>query len=273
MLELKYKIRASKASEILGGSIGLSDAQKKKLNELQTRTKPLTENMKVELADLLEKSKNVSLPEGMKTHAKNWIKETLYKRKYFKGNKYTEKGIANEEEGITLLSLYYKCWFDSNTEYVENEYMCGTCDINHAVFGIIDIKNSYDLSTFPMYETELPNKEYGDQVNVYQELYDNKKTGRVAYVLTDLDDEALERKLKWLESDNDKQNEALLYVFGAENWQRVKDKFFPNAEPIEFVEIPNEKRVKVFEVPYDESVIEKIKKRVPEIRKYIKSIV
>lgn len=236
----QYKVRASKAGEIL--------------------TEPRT--------------KSETLSKGVITHAKKWLKETLYKRKYFKGNKYTQKGNANEEEGVTLLSLYYGCWLDTNTNYRENDYMCGTCDINHMDYGIIDIKNSYSLDTFPMFETELPDKDYGVQVNVYQELYDNKKVnGKVAYVLTDLDDEALEQKIKWLQTDNEKQEEAILHVYGAENWKRVKDKFFPNAVPIEFVEIPNEKRVKIFEVPYNEEVIKKLKKRVVEIRKFVKEVV
>lgn len=234
----EFKIRASKAGEIL--------------------TNP--------------RAKTETLSATTKTMVKTWLKETLYKRKSFKGNKYTDKGNYNEEEGVTLLALKFGVWLDTNTTYQENEYMCGTCDINHAEKGIWDIKNSYSLDTFPMFETELPNKEYADQVNVYQHLYNNHKGG-VAYVLTDLPDELLEKELKWLQSDNEKQERALGFIYSVENWQRVKEKYFSSADDIEFVEIPQDKRVKCFDVEYDAEKIKKIEERVVEIRKYIKELV
>ena len=64
----EFKIRASKAGEIL--------------------TNPRTETE--------------TLSATTKTMVKTWLKETLYKRKSFKGNKYTDKGNYNEEEGVTL---------------------------------------------------------------------------------------------------------------------------------------------------------------------------
>ena len=239
MQELKqFKIRASQAGKIL--------------------TNPRT--------------KTETLSATTLTYVKEWLKETLYKRRKQLSNKYMDKGNINEEDGVTLLALHFGTWLDTNTKYMENDWACGTCDINHKELGVWDIKNSYSLDTFPMFETKIPNTDYADQVNVYQELYDNKVGGGVAYVLTDMPNELLERELKWIDSDDDKQEKALNYIYTLERWKKVKAEYFPNAKEIDFIEIPANKRVKTFDVPYDEEKIKKLKNRVEEIRNFIKQV-
>lgn len=218
------------------------------------------------------RTKTETLSSTTLTYVKEWLKEALYKRRKQLSNKYMDKGNLNEEDGVTLLALHFGAWLDTNTAYMKNDWACGTCDINHKELGVWDIKNSYSLDTFPMFETKIPNTDYADQVNVYQELYDNKIGGGVAYVLTDMPNELLERELKWIDSDDDKQEKALNYIYTLERWKKVKAEYFPNAKEIDFIEIPANQRVKTFEVPYDEEKIKKLKNRVEEIRLYIKEV-
>ena len=51
---------------------------------------------------------------------------------------------------------------DTNSEYKENDYIRGTCDIivDNEVY---DIKNSWELDTFPMYEKVIPDAKYETQ--------------------------------------------------------------------------------------------------------------
>ena len=56
------------------------------------------------------------------------------------------------------------------------------------------------------------------------------------------------------------------------NWKKAKESLFPNAKSINFIEIPREKRIKVFSFEYDVEKIELIKERVETANKYIKEI-
>lgn len=277
MLAKDFKIRASKSYDIATDD-GLTDNQLKTLKEYRDRDneigKPLTDNMKNVLADLEYKLANPQLPKGCKTYAKQWLKERMFKRRKEMSNKYTDKGNFNELDALDLVSRFFQedmtPYYD--TKYVSNDYSEGTCDINHPNLGVTDIKNSWSLDTFPMFETELPDLKYGDQINTYQDLYKNYKTGHVAYVLTDCPLHILEKELRFCETDDERQVKAVNLIFTNEGWFKAKEKLFPNAEPYEFIEIPRKQRIKVFNIEWDKNKVEKRKKRVEEIRKYIKEL-
>lgn len=55
--------RTHNFGELIPASTSLSDSQKSRLMELKTRTKPLTDNMVIELAGLIEKQKAYALPD------------------------------------------------------------------------------------------------------------------------------------------------------------------------------------------------------------------
>lgn len=277
MLVKDFKIRASKAHDISAHS-GLTDNQEKDLNDLMKRKagegKPLTANQQKTLADLIYKRDNPELPKGCKTYAKKWLKETLYKRRKDISNKYTDKGNFNEIDALDLVSRYFKVDLTPyyNTEYTSNEYSEGTCDIDHPDIGIIDIKNSWDLDTFPLFEKTIPDAKYVDQINTYQDLYKNYNKGHVAYVLTDCPLHILDSELRWCETDDEKQKKAFNLIFTAKGWFEAKEKLFPNAEPFEFIEVHRKERIKVFSFDWDEEKAKKRKNRVEEIRLYIKEL-
>ena len=210
------------------------------------------------------------LSEGAKTYVKKWLKEKQFGRRKKVKNKYLDKGNWNEEDGATLLALHLKKMLDTNSEYKENDYICGTCDIivDNEVY---DIKNSWELDTFPMYEKVIPDAKYETQIQCYMDLYGFKK-GHVAYVLTDCPFHILEQELRWIEDEDEKQEKAINLIYTKENWKKAKESLFPNAKNINFIEIPREKRIKIFSFEYDVEKIELIKERVETANKYIKEI-
>lgn len=262
----EFKIRASSASKILSGKLGLTDVQEKKYCELKTRSedstaKTLTENMKEELRHLKYKKSNPELPEGAKSYCKDWVKEQLYDRRKNFTNKYVEKGLKVEED-----SIYYSSgvlgWTDAvkNDEWFEDDFMCGTPDI--LLLGIdtvVDIKNAYDCFTMPLFDEVIPTDGYIDQLQVYMSLTGLNKA-LLCYCLMDapLDIMQVEmRKLSWKEGFRGEISDEIS--------ARVK-------EQMTYSNLPDNLRLKLFEVQKDESFGEEIKTRVKMCREYIKTL-
>ena len=203
--------------------------------------------------------------DAMGETAKSYLKE-LYLRVKFGiqkdvTSKYISKGLMVEESAISLLSNVYGEFYTKNDEFKANDYICGTCDIYEN--GIIrDIKSSWDATTFPMFETELPNKEYFYQLQGYMWLWD-AETSFVDYVLIDTPSQLIEdekRRLAWKMGLIDDISEE--YLEACAEIDRIHS----------FAQIPDEYRVKSFEVKRDEKVNEQIQSRVIEARKYLMTL-
>jgi hypothetical protein len=263
-----FKIRASAASEILAGSIGLTDVQSAKLYELSTRkkdheakvpgAKPLTEKMEAELMNLLYKFNNPELPEGAKNYCQKWLKEQLYNRRKHFTNRYLEKGIQCEDGAIEFASEYHG-WIGAtkNDEWFEDDYMQGTPDIIlNADSHVIDIKNSYDAFSFPLFDTEIPTKGYDTQLQVYLALTGHE-TATLAYVLMDAPLDIMKeemRRLSW--------KEGSMGLVTDELYQKVKAEMtYSNLIP--------ELRLKTFTVVKNNDVIDELRIRVELCREYI----
>lgn len=191
----------------------------------------------------------------------NWLKEQLYdRRKNFK-NKYTEKGIVMEDEAIAYASenlgwgQVYK-----NDEYFEDDFFTGTPDILiEETSTVIDIKNSYDCYTFPLFDTEIPTKGYDFQLQAYLALtgYDN---AQLVYCLMDAPLDIMQaemRRLSWVE--------GLRGEIPKELHDKVK-------EEMTYSHLPAHLRLKVFEVKKDNKVVDAIIGRIEECRAYIEKV-
>jgi len=271
----KFKIRCSAILEICGGEVGLTDVQSARLSELSARDsgqgKPLTENMKGELAKLIYKRDNPELPEGAKTYCKKWLKEFLYNRRAEVKSKYLDKGNQCEEDGFTLmclelnLGMVYK-----NTEYFENENICGTPDL--FVKGIVyDNKCSYSLDSFPMFEKENTKPEYEWQLNGYAELL-KTNDAVLAFTLIDAPDDIIAREVKWLIEPNDVYRKLCDLIYTKDNFLKAVAEYCPDADLNTFIEIPQEDRIVHYSFKKDINKINKINERVPMCREYIKSL-
>jgi hypothetical protein len=260
----EFKIRCSALSKIMAGEIGLTETQEQKFNELNQRSlgvgKPLTPNMEQELSKLMFKKTNPELPKGAKTYCEVWLKKHLFKRNPEFKALVIDKGLMCEMDGINLISeTFGYSDFQKNDEYFENEFMHGTPDIIHN--GIVhDTKLSWDLFSFPMFESELPNNDYWWQLQGYMILTGLEKAS-LDYVLIDTPMPLILLDLK-----------KLYYQSGgtAEDWtQENYEALYPNYQ---FNDIPVEKRIKSFTFDLDKTVESKINERVILCRNYIKQI-
>ena len=277
----QFKIRCSAINRIMSGEIGLTAAQQERLNDYQQResgTHPkglkLTAKMEVDMAELQYKQLNPELPDGAKTYCKQWIKETLYKRREQVKSKYISKGHDTEEEGFTMMAVNLKLGFvQKNEDFKQDDFMMGTCDLDHeASDTVFDNKSSWSLDQFPMFDTEIPSNDYEAQIQGYCHLW-KRKRGAVVYTLNDISLEQLGYLMKpWL-SDDEKQYEALNLIYTRKAWEAAKSRYFPSAKEIDFIEIPEKDRVKPFYFDYDPAFIADVQERVKLCRKYIDTLI
>lgn len=182
------------------------------------------------------RTKRETLSETTKTYLKEWATERIYGvRKEIK-SKYLTKGLSLEDEAIdTAINWLDLPFVIKNEKYFEDDYFCGSPDLilNDTVY---DIKCSWDCFTFPLFDYEIKNKDYYSQLQVYMALTGCKKAV-LTYVLLNTP-EQLTYETKYDYSNIDK-----------------------------------DKRIKTFEIEYDEKHIEKLKERVIESRNYLNTLI
>ena len=140
-----------------------------------------------------------------------------------------------------------------NEENLNNDWITGTPDVNTNEI-LLDIKCSWDATTFPFFETEIPNKDYYYQLQGYMWLT-GKTESLLCYCLVNTPFQIVEdevRREHWKQNLIDESLDLRDFVQAKHN----------------FDHIPKEKRLKVFKIAKDEEVIEKIKQRVEECREY-----
>jgi len=173
-------------------------------------------------------------------------------------NRYTERGTNQEDESILFFSkVTGNFGVQKNEERFKNDYFVGTPDII-TDDSIIDIKTSWDATTFPWFDSELPNKDYMYQLLAYMDLT-GKLNGYVAYCLINHTEDAIQDEIRretWKLKAIDPTDEQALEIE-----QKVRDK-------MQFDRIPENLRVKIFEVEYDENTVKNMKERVEECREY-----
>lgn len=123
---------------------------------------------------------------------KIWI-NAKYGRTKPDTNKYIEKGLAVEEEGISLYSLETNTYYKKNVQTFSNDFITGTPDIIHANI-VRDIKCSWDMFTFFEVFRKPINKAYQLQINGYWDLIPGCEGGRLVYTLVNTPLEILEKE-------------------------------------------------------------------------------
>jgi len=193
---------------------------------------------------------------------KTYIQELVLQEKYgiYKEfwSRYTDKGNAVEDEAINLamdtldVGFIYK-----NEEHFSNDWITGTPDVNTDI--LLDVKSSWDATTFPFFEDEIPNKEYYFQLQGYLWLT-NKTQALLCYCLINTPFEIVEdevRREHWKQQLIDESQDIRDFVEAKHN----------------FDHIPAKKRIKTFVIDRDESVIEEIKTRIELCREYYNQLI
>ncbi len=117
------------------------------------------------------RSKGEILSETAKTFIEDVFREKEYGIYKDISSRYTDKGIQMEDEAIQLAGnvLGWDLNVNKNEERLKNEWITGIPDINTETL-LADIKCSWSGSTFPFFDTELPNKDYFWQLQGYMML-------------------------------------------------------------------------------------------------------
>ena len=182
---------------------------------------------------LVPNGKGSLISVGGKTYLKEWVISQIFGVEKQIKSKYIDKGVIMEDEAINFAVNMLDIQFAlKNETRFEDDYFTGEPDMILDDC-IIDIKNSWDCFTFPLFETEIPNSDYFYQLQVYMHLT-GKRKATLVYVLLDVP---------------------------ATNWDAgiiydVDDKY----------------RIKTFDVQYDSAVIELLINKVIEARQYISTL-
>jgi hypothetical protein len=205
------------------------------------------------------RSKSEVLSKTCKTYLQELAIEEMYGIKKEFSSRYTDKGIEVERESIDLVQEVSDFGFMyKNEEFFENDFLTGTPDVNTDNI-LLDVKSSYDASTFPFFAEDIPNKDYYYQLQGYMALC-NKRKSVLAYCLVNTPYQIVEdevRRAHWKEHLIDESEELRADVEARHN----------------FDHIPPEKRIKTFEVRYDKDVVKAIYDRVKECREYYKTLI
>ena len=178
------------------------------------------------------RSKTELLAKTTTSYLDEWMKEQMYGvRKEIK-SKYLTKGNEVEDAAIDYAASELGWLFAiKNNQYFEDDYFCGTPDVI-LDDKIIDIKSSWDCFSFPLFEDNIPNKDYYYQLQTYMHLTGIKKA-QLCYVLMNTPDE-------------------LTYE-----------------TPFDYSHLSSEYRIKTFDIDYDADVIQELINKVELSREYI----
>lgn len=199
------------------------------------------------------RSKKDPLSVTTKTYLKELHKEIYFGRSKEIQSKFLEKGKVVEDESISMLNTFLGKKYIKNEKIYSNNYFCGTPDIY--ADELIDIKSSWNLQTFPMYEEGLPNKDYYWQMQGYMDLTGTKKC-KVIYCLTDTPIELIQdeiRRFSWKAGIIDVPME-------------IENEITNN---LQFNDIETEHRIKSFEVNYNEEDVSNLHKKIKLCREFL----
>lgn len=267
-----FNCRCSAIGEIMTEPRGLTNAQKLEafdvsIKEEQAKVSELKvgsarhiavikkiQKLEKERIELLTDFNKPNLSETCKTYLKKWVIEQITKKRVGFKSKQTDKGNAVEDDAITYASIYIpEMGFSiKNEKHFRNEWINGTPDVIEQNF-LPDIKSSYTHLTFPLFDNELPEKDYYWQVMGYMALTGIKK-GAVLYVLMNMPEDMIEREARY----------QLGQMFTVDDYEAF-------AANYRYDDLPEWMRIKRFDVEFDEAQVQAIYTRVEQCREYITS--
>lgn len=254
----EFKIRCSQIGQIMA-KIGLTENQLITINELSSKEK-LTEKQKKTLDDLIYKRDNPDFPKTIQSYLELWLKSKMYHRQIEIKSKYLDKGNITESDSIDFVGKKLGLNLVKNEKHFTNDFFTGTPDIFEPLDKpelVIDVKNSWDWSTFPLFDKEIPNMDYYDQLQGYMDLTGANKA-KLIYILSDTPEELIER-------------ESMYYSKKQGMLELNKETFDKFNEKMTYSDCPDHLKFRVFDIEYDNERIEAIKLRVLECRNYLQT--
>lgn len=274
---------------MVGVKPALTPKQEETLTELEAKMKAgkITDKQIITYGDLLSKKhQKTDLSASVKTHLSDIHKNVFFGRDNAITSKYLDKGLQVEEKSISLYTRVTGKLFVKNEQHFANDFIKGTPD--NVQGKIRDIKSSWSFQTFPLHASETPTKDYEWQVQGYMELT-GLKEAELVYCLIDtpfklVDDEL--RRLDWKENifnpfGEVRENCIDLVVETVSNLIYTKeglDEYCQQSTAVnrewfvDFNEIPEPLRVKVFHFEYDPTMIEALYEQIAKCREYLNDL-
>lgn len=190
------------------------------------------------------------------TYLKIWMLEQVFNRKKEITSKYMVKGNIMEDYGIDRIGA----WLElpdavKNEQSFEDEFMTGTPDLLSPDM-VIDLKSSWDFTTFPYFDTECPNSDYYWQLQGYMHLT-GKKSAKLVYVLSDTPIHLIEGECR-----------SYCWKTG-ESFDDVLPDFI---ERMTFSDILPDEKIRIFDIARSDEDIQRIIDRVQLCREFINNL-
>jgi hypothetical protein len=256
-----WKCRSHALGSIMSaGKSTVTEKQLQQITEFQGKPK-LTEKQNAELLRLIQKRDNPELSTTCKSYLIECYVTAVYKREKDVYSKYMEKGLAVEEDALTLYSLVKNQFFKKNEENLSNEYITGCPDIREFKH-VRDIKSSWDIFTFFNSRITKIDSGYEWQLTGYTWL-DNADSATLAYCLIDTPDTLINKevnKLMWDMGATTNETPAFL---------EAKAKL---EHSMRFSDIPRTERIHEKLVLRDDRKINQIPDRVKECREWLNEL-
>jgi hypothetical protein len=204
------------------------------------------------------RSKSEILSQTAKTYVEEQVLQAKYGIVKTFNSRYTDKGNLVEDESIKLASDVLDLGFIlKNDEHFTNDWVTGTPDVNTDDL-LLDVKSSWDATTFPFFATEIPTKDYYYQLQGYMWLTGKQKS-LLVYCLVNTPLDMVQDEIRRAHWNANLLEESLDLIDEVQKRHN-------------FDHIPDNRRVKVFEVERDDEVIEQIKERVELCREYYETL-
>jgi hypothetical protein len=204
------------------------------------------------------RSKSEVLSQTAKSYIEDLFNELEFGYRKEFSSRYTDKGLEMEDEAIQFASEQFDWDFVvKNTERFTNDYITGEPDINTDNL-LADIKCSWSLDTYPMFEAEMKNKDYYWQLQGYMWLT-GKTEAELVYCLMNTPLQIVEdevRRAHWKAGLIDEDIDLRHEVQTKHNYDNI----------------PSKLRVKRYIVERDDKAIEKIIEKVEIAREYYKML-
>jgi len=199
------------------------------------------------------RSKGDVLSKTAKSYLEQLAKEELLGVRTEFSSKYTDKGNLVEDDAIELVEKVNEWDFlYKNEEHFSNDYVTGTPDVLTDDV-LIDVKSSWNVDTFPIFDKELKNKDYYYQLQTYMWLTGHD-VSYLCYCLVDTPKFIIKAEVRKLYKPKYSDIKAII----------LKHKFNEDTE---------ERRVKTFKVDLDAEVITQIKERIEVCRDYYNTLI
>lgn len=198
-----------------------------------------------------------TMTEGNKTYLGDLFSGAINNTRKQVSSKYFEKGLFEEETGITLLNetLYKGKLLTKNKERRNNGWIQGECDcIKDGI--VYDVKNAWDIFTF---EKSTLSHEYKWQLKCYMWLWD-VTDARLFYCLNNTPDHIFESEArKMFYAGNYISEESPEYI---EDYNELKKHHIHDNKPLE-------ERFKIWDVKLEEGDIEAMQLAINNARNYL----